>query len=184
MQKILFVSHCILNTAAKVVMYDEKEIKAEEELRRKFVSKAIVKGIQFVQLPCPEFTLYGARRWGHVSDQFDNPFFRQHCKKQLQPVLMEVKEYISQPERFEVLGFIGIDGSPSCGVKYTCSGPWGGSMSNREDWLSVVGQCKRKQKPGILYQVLGELLEEENISLPIYALNAHEPELILSIPME
>ena len=79
MKKIIFVSHCILNTASKVVLYNEKEIAEEENLRLKFVSKALEKGIQLVQLPCPEFTLYGSKRWGHVSDQFDNPFFRNHC---------------------------------------------------------------------------------------------------------
>ena len=58
------VSHCILNTAAKVVLYDEAEIKAEEALRRRFVGRALELGVQLVQLPCPEFTLYGAQRWG------------------------------------------------------------------------------------------------------------------------
>ena len=78
MKKIIFVSHCILNTASKVVLYNQREIDAEEALRLKFVSTALNNGIQIIQLPCPEFTLYGSRRWGHVSNQFDNPFFRQH----------------------------------------------------------------------------------------------------------
>ena len=34
MQKIVFVSHCILKTAAKVVLYEQDAIDAEEELRR------------------------------------------------------------------------------------------------------------------------------------------------------
>ena len=34
MQDIIFVSHCVLNTASKVVMYNEAEMAAEEELRR------------------------------------------------------------------------------------------------------------------------------------------------------
>ena len=50
MQNILFVSHCILNTAAKVVLYDEAEIKAEEALRRRFVGRALELGVQMVQL--------------------------------------------------------------------------------------------------------------------------------------
>lgn len=73
-EKIIFVSHCILNTASKVVLYNQEEIDAEEALRKKFMYKIIDKEIMVVQLPCPEFTLYGARRWGHVSNQFDNPF--------------------------------------------------------------------------------------------------------------
>ena len=41
MKKIIFVSHCILNTASKVVLYDLKEINAEEDLRRRFIAKAL-----------------------------------------------------------------------------------------------------------------------------------------------
>ena len=86
MKKIVFVSHCILNTASKVVLYNQEEIDAEENLRKKFMHEVIDKEIQAIQLPCPEFTLYGAKRWGHVSDQFDNVFFRSHCRRILAPV--------------------------------------------------------------------------------------------------
>lgn len=48
---------------------------AEENLRKKFMHKAIDQEVQIIQLPCPEFTLYGPKRWGHVSNQFDNTFF-------------------------------------------------------------------------------------------------------------
>lgn len=95
MQNILFVSHCILNTAAKVVLYNQAEIDAEEALRRRFVGRALELGVQMIQLPCPEFTLYGAQRWGHVSNQFDNPFFRAHCRAILSPYLLQMKEYLS-----------------------------------------------------------------------------------------
>ena len=37
MQDIIFVSHCVLNIASKVVMYNEAEMAAEEDLRRRFV---------------------------------------------------------------------------------------------------------------------------------------------------
>lgn len=51
MQNILFVSHCILNTAAKVVLYNQAEIDAEEALRRRFVGRALELGVQMIQLP-------------------------------------------------------------------------------------------------------------------------------------
>ena len=63
MQKIIFTSHCLLNTAAKVVLYNEDEIAAEEALRRRFLKKALEQGVQIIQFPCPEFTLYGANRF-------------------------------------------------------------------------------------------------------------------------
>ena len=41
MKKIIFVSHCILNTASKVVLYNQADMDAEENLRKKFMHKAI-----------------------------------------------------------------------------------------------------------------------------------------------
>ena len=70
MKKIIFVSHCILNTASKVVLYNQADMDAEENLRKKFMHKAIDQEVQIIQLPCPEFTLYGPKRWGHVSNQW------------------------------------------------------------------------------------------------------------------
>ena len=89
-QKIVFVSHCALNTAAKV-QRSAQEGEQEEKLRREFLHRVVDQGIQLIQLPCPEFTLYGASRWGHVKEQFDNPFFRDHCRKILQPIIQQMK---------------------------------------------------------------------------------------------
>ena len=75
MKRLLIVSHCILNTASKVAM-DEKELQEEYELRLTLMTKVMENDIQLLQLPCPEFILYGSRRWGHVKDQFDHPHFR------------------------------------------------------------------------------------------------------------
>lgn len=61
--------------------------------------KAVEQGIQLVQLPCPEFTLYGPKRWGHTREQFDNPFFREHCRKILSPVLTQMKAYMGPESR-------------------------------------------------------------------------------------
>ena len=45
-QKIIFAAHCLLNTAAKVVLYEKEDMAAEETLRRRFLSKAVNCGIQ------------------------------------------------------------------------------------------------------------------------------------------
>ena len=145
--------------------------------------KAIDNGIQLIQLPCPEFTLYGANRWGHVSNQFDNIFFRNHCRKILRPIIDQMKEYLAHPDRFEVLGVMGIDGSPSCGVDYTCEADWYGSFEEREGLEETLSTCKLVRKSGILMQVLKEMLAEENLTdvIPVTALFAPEPEKCLSL---
>ena len=177
MQKIVFVSHCILNTASKVVLYNQEEIDAEEALRKKFMRRVIRNDIQLIQLPCPEFTLYGSRRWGHVSDQFDNVFFRTHCRKILTPVIEQLEEYLANEDRFEVLGFVGIDGSPSCGVDYTCQADWYGSFDCRTDLEQTLADCRLVRKPGIFMDVLKEMLEEKGLSdrITVTSLFAPEP---------
>ena len=183
MQNILFISHCILNTAAKVVLYEPEDIAAEEALRRRFVGLALESGVQLIQLPCPEFTLYGARRWGHVSDQFDNPFFRAHCRTILAPVLLQLKEYLANPDRFRVLGIVGVDGSPSCGVDYTSRGNWYGSFLGRQDLQQTLDTCTLGRKRGIFMDVLGQMLQEEGLAdtVPVTSLFAPEPKKCLCI---
>ncbi|MCY1150802.1 MAG: hypothetical protein OWP43_00060, partial [Sphaerochaetaceae bacterium] len=154
MKKIVFVSHCILNVASKVVMYNQEEMDKEEALRKDFLNKAINNDVQIIQLPCPEFTLYGAKRWGHVKNQFDNIFFRNHCRKILIPIIEQIQEYLSNPEMFKLLGIVGIDGSPSCGVDYTCFGNWYGSFENREDLDQTLASCKFDKGNGVFIDVL------------------------------
>ncbi|WRS28851.1 hypothetical protein U6B65_06920 [Oscillospiraceae bacterium MB08-C2-2] len=182
MKKIIFVSHCILNTASKVELYNQEEIESEEALRLLFVKKALDKGIQFVQLPCPEFLMYGAIRWGHVSDQFDNPFFRQRVCESLQSFLYQLQEYLAHPDKFCVLGIVGIDGSPSCGVKYTCTGKgWGGDFSGRCDLDQVLSSVRLVNHPGVFIEELQKMLGQNNIDIPIVGLFANEPDRILSL---
>ncbi len=181
MQKVLFAAHCVLNTAAKVVMYNEAEMAAEEALRGKFLQKALADGIQIIQLPCPEFVLYGSRRWGHVSDQFDTPYFRKECRRMLTEIVLQLKEYLANSGRFEVIGIVGIDGSPSCGVDYTCKGEWGGNLGDRNDLPEVIASARLVEGSGIMMQELRDMLQEEGIDLPLKGLFADEPHKILSL---
>ena len=180
MQDIIFVSHCVLNIASKVVMYNEAEMAAEEDLRRKFVSKAVSQGVQLIQLPCPEFIMYGSRRWGHVSEQFDTPFFRSQCRKLLEDCIFQIKEYLSN-DRFRILGIVGIDGSPSCGVDYTCYGNWGGNLSDRDDLNDCIATSRLGAGKGILMDEFAKLLKEQGIDVPMVGLFADEPEKIMNL---
>jgi len=162
-------------------MYEEESMAAEENLRREFLSKDLEKGVQFIQLPCPEFTLYGANRWGHTKNQFDNPFFIEHCRKLLQPIINQLKEYLKNSEKFNILGFIRIDGSPSCGADYTCFGSWGGNLSGRKDLDETIATVVLKKGKGVFFDVLSDMLKEEGISVDIIGLYAEEPHRIMRL---
>lgn len=162
-KRIVFVSHCMLNSFSKVK--NESKLRSEEYIKNKnkFLAYLIEEEIGIIQLPCPEFTLYGLKRWGHVKDQFDTPFFRNHCRRILMPFIDEMEEYLKQ---YDVIGIIGIDGSPSCGVNKTCIGNWGGELSNNDKLQSVIESIKEDNTSGIFIEEFKKLLNERNINVP------------------
>lgn len=177
MKQILLVSHCLLNTAAKVRVYKSSR---EDALRKRFLHQAIEADVQLIQLPCPELLQYGSQRWGHTKEQFDHPFFRERCREMLQPIVLQLREYLANPEEFEVLGFLGIDGSPSCGVNYTCRGEWGGEFSGR-DVSEALKTCRCATGAGVMVEVFQQMLKEQGITIPMSALFLDEPERAFSI---
>ena len=103
-------------------------------------------------------------------------FFRRHCRNILSPILDQLKEYLAHGERFEILGIVGIDGSPSCGVDYTCTGDWYGSFEGRQNLAETLSTCRLSKGNGVLMSVLKEMLAEE-----ITSLFAPEPEKCLGL---
>lgn len=171
LKKIVFVSHCVLNTGAKVAEAIKGEVTEEELCRKRFLYKAIEEDIQIIQLPCPEFNLYGAKRWGHSKEQFDNPFYRDSCRNMLKPYLLQMKEYINNGERFQVIGVIGIEGSPSCGVNLTYCGEWGGELSSNPNLKTLLEDIGPKKEKGVFMEVLEELLKENGLTINFLGLS-------------
>ena len=87
----------------------------------------------------------------------------------LEPVLMQLEEYLKYPADYQVLGIVSVDGSPSCGYGLTCRGNWGGELSGNMDEVSVkVGTCKGVKEPGVLMEILEKELKERELQVPIY----------------
>lgn len=169
-QKILFISHCFLNDGAKLKHQDMQSRTDERNMKRHFLKQMLDHDIELIQLACPEFILYGTNRWGHASSQFDTPFFRKEAAKLLEPFLLQLEEYAAYPDRFEILGVIGIDGSPSCGVNFTYDGDWGGEFSGNPNLNATLATLKQEAKPGIFMEVFQQLLKEKGLSIPFYSM--------------
>ena len=75
---------------------------------------------------------------------------------------------------------LGIDGSPSCGVRYTCRGQWGGEFGGR-DLEPVLKDVRLEKGQGVLMEVLGEMLSENGLELPMEGLFAREPQRALEL---
>lgn len=168
--KIFVVSHCFLNNAAKLKNQETSELRKERRAKREFLTRMLSENVEIIQLPCPEQCLYGCNRWGHAASQFDTPHFRRESRRMLEDITAQLTEYCSLPERYKVLGIVGIDGSPSCGVNFTYDADWGGEFKN-QDLPTLASSLKKVNKAGIFMEVLKEMLQERNLMIPFATLN-------------
>jgi predicted secreted protein len=130
-RKVALLANCLLNQNAKVcegARYRGLVIPVVETLRSR--------GYLLLQLPCPELAFAGARRWWAVYEQYDTPAYRTHCRRLAQGIAPLIEQYLRRGD--EVI-LIGLDGSPSTGVRFTSSKPdWGGRPNRPEDDWEIV----------------------------------------------
>lgn len=162
-KKIVLLCHCILNCNSKV-----EGLSTYKSMIKDLIDILYKNHIGMIQLPCPEMHIYGIKRWGHVKNQFDTSFFRNQCKDILSPTVNQVKNYIDNG--YSVIGVIGIDGSPSCGVNLTCTGNFGGEFSCEENYKKCINTLTMVNEEGVFIEELKALLAENKISLPFTAL--------------
>ncbi|NYT14308.1 MAG: hypothetical protein GKC01_07360 [Candidatus Methanofastidiosa archaeon] len=149
-KKVALVANCLLNQNAKVngfaffpdMLWELVEILHKYEY-----------GI--LQLPCPETVYAGLRRWWYVREQYDNAKFRDVCKEAIRPVLDQVEALIKDGCKVVL---IGLDGSPSCGVRSSGSDPrWGGKPEIE------VGDYPQTNKSGIFIEVLKQEIHQRGL---------------------
>lgn len=158
-RKIVILCHCLLNLNAKI-----RGIANYPEITKDLIQYLLDREIGIIQLPCPEFTLLGEARWGQSESQYATPYFRKHCRKIAMEMADQVEEYLRH--NYQILGVIGIDGSPSCGVNSTCQGEWGGELSANPNLSETLSSIRMIDSPGVLIKELKSALKERTIDLP------------------
>lgn len=167
MKSLLVLSHCILNNASKVSQ-DETELAEEYKTRNRLLELVLERNVQLLQLPCPEFILYGSQRWGHVKNQFQHPYFKKASKDMLEPILLQLEEYSRHPESFFILGIVSVEGSPSCGCHSTCTADWKGEIGTDAAHISQLqGMLEMREEPGVFMEVLSEQLARRQLKIPV-----------------
>jgi predicted secreted protein len=154
LRKVAFIANCLFNQNAKVcegARYRGQVNPVVEALRSH--------GYQLQQLPCPELAFAGVRRWWAVYEQYDTPAYRAHCRRLAQAIAPLIEHHLRRGD--EVI-LIGLDGSPSTGVRFTSSQPdWGGRPNRPEDDWTIV------PRPGVWIEELqAELLRRGLPPLP------------------
>lgn len=166
-KKIILLCHCIINSNSKV-----EGLSQYGGTFKEFVNFIGDKGIGIIQLPCPEMIIYGIKRWGHVKEQFDTLFYREQSRKMLKPIVQQTKSYLDAG--YEIVGIVGIDGSPSCGVNYTCSGNFRGEISNNSELAKILETLNEIESSGVFIEELKDYLGEVGVEIPFMAINEND----------
>ncbi len=168
MAKVAFVAHCLLNQNAKTAggavcpgVYSP----VVEELR--------ARSWELVQMPCPELTFTGLNRFWAVREQYDTVAHRRHCRRIVQGLAGAISAHL---ERGDEVVLIGVEGSPSLGVRITSSDP---DRGGRPQWAD--GAPELAPGRGIFIEELLAELAERGIPAPraigvTEALPDHDPD--------
>ena len=154
----VLVSHCLLNPSTRVHILGRR-FNVARIISDYFLSK----NISIIQLPCPEFTAMGYMRNPQGRQQYDNVFFKKHCKNELSnyvDMACELRNNNNTP-----LCYIGIQGSPTCSIN------WGKHKTNKYKTESMIEDEKSTNNSsvyGVMTLVLDEMLKENNINIPYF----------------
>ncbi|MDO5517855.1 MAG: hypothetical protein Q4F66_09880 [Clostridium sp.] len=152
----IIVSHCLLNPSTRVHLLGKRF-----KLIRKVVDFFLSKNVSIIQLPCPEFTAMGYMRNPQGRMQYDNVFFRKHCRKELETyvdMICELKNNRNTP-----LCYVGVQASPNCSIY------WGKHKMNKyktESMMPDLNDDCTETRPGVMTEVLDEMLKEKGIDIP------------------
>ncbi|MDH4140415.1 MAG: hypothetical protein OEV43_07575 [Coriobacteriia bacterium] len=154
-RRVAVVAHCLLNMNSKV------EGLATCPGVHPILGELADRDYGLLQLPCPELTMLGLKRWGQTFEQYDTPFFRAHCARLVADVAAQVSEYVRCG--YEIGPVVGVQGSPSCGVTQTMSGAWGGEYDD-DRMRQIRSRRERVDGAGVFFRELAERLEPYGVA--------------------
>jgi predicted secreted protein len=125
------------------------------------------------QMPCPELTFTGLNRFWAVREQLETLAYRRHCRRIVGAVAGAVCAHI---ERGDEVVLVGLEGSPSMGVRVTSSDP---ERGGRPQWPD--GAPELTSGRGILIEELLAELADRGVPAPraigiSHVLPDHDPE--------
>ena len=167
-KRVVILAHCLLNQNS--ISDGTADLPSQFE---NIIECLMSSRIGLIQLPCPELLCLGLDR----GDQrgADRPLLEETTRirelmgeagrvyvlrERANDLVQQIRQY--QSHGFEVLGVIGVDRSPSCGVATTT--------------ISGSEQPGR----GVFFEILAEALEDSGIELPMIGTKTSEPEASLA----
>jgi predicted secreted protein len=149
---VAFVAHCLLNQNSKVG--DGAHCAG---IYSPVVDVLRAKGWRIEQMPCPELAFTGLNRFWAVREQLDTVAYRKHCRR----LVAAVADMIAvRAGRGEDVVLIGVEGSPSMGVRVTSSDP---ARGGRPEWPQ--GSQEHTSGEGIFIEELRAELDRRGIAV-------------------
>jgi len=150
---MLVLCHCILNVNSRA-----PGIARWEGVIEPLWDVIKAKGLQFIQLPCPEAVYIGLRRWWFVKEQYDNSLYKELCRN----IALAVSKILSE-KGVNKIKLIGLGISPSCGYREVQSDPsWGGRPREVDTSYNL------KPGQGVLIENMENIFRKFNFSYEIY----------------
>lgn len=190
-KKVVFLSHCILNENTRYLGGAFCPGALTD-----VVSKWMNKGVGIVQMPCPEQHAWGGvnKTWmwlayaskgtlrEHVSIIMLPAFLlytRLRYKRIARDVCNRMKDY--RKAGYEIVGVVGIDGSPTCGVRESLSMRRSTGYFARQEWTTtreafnegMYRECA-VQEEGMYFRELHRRMTSAHMEIPVDAVSLAE----------
>ena len=157
-RRIILIAQCLLNPYCRVHVLGQNF-----PLSHELANYLMERRVGLIQYPCPETTAMGLGRNPQGRQQYDNVFFRDHCKELLKVPMLMAREFLKN--RYRLVAFLGLENSPTCGLR------WGRHKVNRRGTESPnPADDAEPDEPvlkGIMAEILAETLAEEGIEAPL-----------------
>lgn len=151
--RVVFVSHCILNLNSRIVK--EGDFPAMFEPLVDYLKE---NQIGLIQMPCPELYCLGLGRRA-VRVGLESPAGKERLDRMLDDQIYIMQEYLFQG--FEVVGILGKQGSPACGVTRT--------------WLDN----RQQDGQGVWIRELKKRLALEKLEIPVFGVADFEQDVAI-----
>jgi len=165
-KKIILIAQCLINPYCRVHILGQNF-----PLSQEIMNYLMEKHVGIIQYLCPETSAMGLKPNAQGRQQYDNIFFRDHCKELLKTPMLMVKEFIKN--NYRLTCFLGLENSPTCGIH------WGKHKINRYQTESPNPVDKPDASDpalaGIMAEILSEELAQENIKVPFLEFPALSP---------